>query len=48
MEQHTEKGGKTLEWLLDQPVETQFELFRHHIELSKLLIKLLLQDEIEQ
>lgn len=48
MEQHTEKRGKNLEWLLDQPVETQFELFRYHIELSKLLINQLLQDEVEQ
>jgi transposase-like protein len=48
MEQHTEKRGKNLEWLLDQPVEIQFELFRHHIELSKLLINQLLQDEVEQ
>lgn len=48
MEQHTEKREKNLEWLLDQPVEIQFELFRHHIELSKLLINQLLQDEVEQ
>ena len=48
MEQHTEKRGKNLEWLLEQPVEIQFELFRHHIELSKLLINQLLQDEVEQ
>jgi len=48
MEQHTEKRGKNLEWLLDQPVETQFELFRYHIELSKLLINQLLKDEVEQ
>lgn len=48
MEQHTEKRGKNLEWLLDQPVEIQFELFRHHIELSKLLINQLLQDEVVQ
>jgi transposase-like protein len=48
MEQHTEKRGKNLEWLLDQPVETQFELFRYHIELAKLLINQLLQDEVEQ
>ncbi|MDP3147761.1 MAG: transposase [Ignavibacteria bacterium] len=48
MEQHTEKRGKNLEWLLDQPVEIQFEIFRHHIELSKLLINQLLQDEVVQ
>lgn len=48
MEQHTGKRVKNLEWLLDQPVEIQFELFRHHIELSKLLINQLLQDEVEQ
>lgn len=48
MEQHTEKRGKNLEWLLDQPLEIQFELFRHHIEVSKLLINQILQDEVEE
>jgi len=48
MEQHTEKRIKNLEWLLEQPVAIQFELFRHHIELSKLLINQLLQDEVVQ
>jgi len=48
MEQYSEKRGKNLEWLLEQPVEIQFELFRHHIELSKLLINQLLEDEVER
>lgn len=48
MEQHTEKRVKNLEWLLEQPVEIQFELFRHHLELSKLLINQLLKDEVNQ
>jgi transposase-like protein len=48
MEQNTKKREENLNWLLRQPMETQMDLFQHYIELSKLLAKQLLQDEVEQ
>lgn len=48
MKQNTKKREENLNWLLQQPIETQMDLFQHYIELSKLLAKQLLQDEVEQ
>jgi hypothetical protein len=45
MEQHIEKSEKNLTWLLKQAIETQLELFRHYIEISKLIFNQLLIDE---
>ncbi|MBU0558507.1 MAG: transposase [Bacteroidetes bacterium] len=40
--------GKNLNWYLEQPIETQIELFRHYSEIAKLIANQVFEDEVHQ
>ena len=40
--------SKNLNWFLDQPLETQMELFRHYTEIAKLIANQFFEDEVDQ
>lgn len=46
--QTTEITSKNLEWFLEEPLETQMELFSHITEISKLIANQFFQDEVHQ
>lgn len=46
--QNKEITGKNLNWLLEQPIETQIELFRHYTEIAKLIANQVFEDEVHQ
>lgn len=37
-----------ISWLLDQPIDVKAEVLRHHLELSRMLINDILEDEVKQ
>ena len=47
MKNNNEVNRKTLSWLLDQPVDVKTSMAMHHLELSRMLINEILNDEVE-
>ena len=45
---NNEITSKNLNWFLEQPVETQMELFKHYTEIAKLIANQVLEDEVHQ
>lgn len=44
----TKISREKLDWLIQQPVDVKMQLLGHHMELCRLLINALLQEEVEQ
>ena len=43
----TEITNENLQWYINQPVEIQLELFKHFVDMSKILANQLFEDEVE-
>ncbi|MFO7447798.1 MAG: transposase [Ignavibacteriaceae bacterium] len=46
--ENKEITSKNLNWLIEQPIETQIELFRHYTEIAKLIANQVFEDEVHQ
>ena len=44
----TEITNENLQWYTNQPIEVQLELFKHYINISKILANQIFEDEVRQ